>query len=328
MTEEIFASSGGTVQVVFFLVPGFSMMAFASCLEPMRIANMVTDKQVYRWTLCTRDGAGVGASNGITVHPQEALSALQSPSNLVVCSGVKAHDFRDNMVFGWLRRWAREGCRLGSLCTGAHVLARAGLLNGYRCTVHWANLDSMVEEFPHLELSSRLYEQDKDRFTCAGGVAASDMVLQDITVRLGEGVASEVAEQLMHERIRSSGDSQKLPFRLRLRVNHPKLVQSIGVMEAHMETPLSCTEVARACGLWRRQLERLFRRHLNTSPARYYLKLRLERGRTLLEQTTLPVQEVAFASGFTSASHFTKCYRTMYGHTPRAERNKATSPRP
>ncbi|MDJ0685241.1 MAG: GlxA family transcriptional regulator [Alphaproteobacteria bacterium] len=316
-------ASGAPIKLSLFLVPNFSMMAFTGVVEPMRLANWLSGESLFEWETVSRDGEPVIASNGISISADRAMADLGRPSNVVVCSGIDAHLYHDAPTFGWLRRWAREGAHIGAICTGAHVLARAGLLSGYRCTIHWHSLDSFAEEFPNLDVRAELFEVDRDRFTCAGGVAGLDMMLSEIIRIAGPDLAASVSEQFMHERIREGHDDQKLPLQARLRISHPKLIRAISEMEKNTEEALTRDEIAGAVGLSRRQLERLFRRYLNTSPARYYLRIRLNRARTLLTQTTMPVTEVAFASGFTSASHFSKCYRDMFGRTPRAERRGA-----
>jgi len=308
------------VVVSIFLVPNFTLVAFTSLIEPMRLTNWLSGRTIFKWQLVSRDGEGVIASNGVTVSADIAMTELARPANVVVCAGLDAHLFNDAVTLGFLRRWAREGAHIGSMDTGAYILARAGLLNGYRCTIHWWSLDSFAEEFPDVEVRAELFEIDRDRFTCAGGVAGFDMMMREASILGGSDIAAQVSEQIMHERVREGHDDQRLPLQARLRVSHPKLIKAIAAMEKHTEEALSRDEIASRVGLSRRQLERLFRRYLNTSPARYYLKLRLNRARTLLTQTTMPVTEVAFASGFTSASHFSKCYRDMFGRTPRAER--------
>jgi transcriptional regulator GlxA family with amidase domain len=307
-------------RVSFLLIPNFSMSAFTAMLEPMRLANYSTGQTLYEWEILSRDGEPVSASNGVQVIANRGIADAPHLDNAVVCSGLDAQLYQDNAVFGWLRRWAREGSHVGAVCTGAHVLAHAGLLNGYRCTIHWENLESFREAFPDLDIQPELFEVDRDRFTCAGGVAASDMMLTEIARRHGGETAAAVSELFMHERIREGHDNQRLPLQARLRISHPKLIQAIGEMERNVEEALTREEIAARVGLSRRQLERLFRRYLNTSPARYYLRLRLERARLLLTQSTMPVTEIAFACGFTSASHFSKCYRDMFTRTPRDER--------
>ena len=306
--------------VSFLLIPNFSMAAFTAALEPLRLANYATERTLYEWEILSREGEAVAASNGVYVYAERGIADSPHPDNVLVCSGIGAHLYQDSAVFGWLRRWAREGAHIGAVCTGTHILAHAGLLNGYRCTVHWENLESFREQYPDLDVQAELFEVDRDRFTCAGGWAASDMMLTEIGRKHGQEVAAAATEQFMHERIREGHDNQRLPLQARLRISHPKLIQAIGEMERNAEEALTREEIAARVGLSRRQLERLFRRYLNTSPARYYLRLRLDRARLLLAQTTMPVTEIAFACGFTSASHFSKCYRDMFGRTPRDER--------
>ncbi len=307
-------------RVSFLLIPNFSMSAFTAMLEPMRLANYSTGRTVYDWEILSRDGQPVMASNGVRVIADRGIADAPHLDNVAVCSGIDAQLYHDNAVFGWLRRWAREGAHVGAVCTGAHVLAHAGLLQGYRCTIHWENLESFREAFPDLDIQPELFEIDRDRFTCAGGVAASDMMLNEIARHHGAETAAAVSELFMHERIREGHDNQRLPLQARLRISHPRLIQAIAEMEQNVEEALTREEIAARVGLSRRQLERLFRRYLNTSPARYYLRLRLERARLLLTQSTMPVTEIAFACGFTSASHFSKCYRDMFTRTPRDER--------
>jgi transcriptional regulator GlxA family with amidase domain len=224
-------------------------------------------------------------------------------------------------LFAQLRRFDRQGKDIGALCTGSHILARAGLLDGYRCTIHWENLAGFAEDFPQIEATPELFEIDRNRFTCSGGTAALDMMLNLISSQHGHDLAASVSDQFIHERIRDQHDQQRMALPARLGVRHPKLMAVIKLMEANLEEPLDRGELASAAGLSSRQLERLFRKYLNRSPARYYVELRLNRARLLLLQTNMPVIDVALACGFVSASHFSKCYRDFFGKTPRKERN-------
>jgi AraC family transcriptional regulator, glycine betaine-responsive activator len=226
-------------------------------------------------------------------------------------------------VFAWLRRMDRHGATVGALCTGAHILARAGLITDHRCTIHWENLPGFVEAFPDIDVAADLYEIDRNRFTCSGGTAPLDLMLSRIAQTHGDELATKVSEQCLLDRIRGPHDRQRMPIRIRLGVHHPKLIMAIELMEANIEDPLPQEQLAHYIGLSRRQLERLFRRHMGRTPAQYYLELRLERARHLLYQTDLPIMNIACACGFVSASHFSTCYRQMFGKTPRAERSEA-----
>ena len=307
-------------RIGFLLIPNLSMIAFTSAIEALRLANRHAERRLYDWRLLSVDGAAVTASNGIALMPDGPISDQESFRTVIVCSGIEVERFDVRRVKGWLHRLDRLGADIGALCTGAHLLARAGVLQGHRCTIHWENLSGFVEAFPDIEVSTDLFEIDRNRFTCSGGTAAIDLMLYVIARQHGEALATTVSEQLILDRIREPHDRQRLPLGSRLRVNNPKLIEAIGLMESHLEDQLSQEHLARGVGLSRRQLERLFRRHLGQSPARYYLALRLDRARLLLHQTELSVIDVALACGFISASHFSKCYRQIYGRSPRAER--------
>ena len=304
----------------FFLVPNFSMLAFSAAIEPLRQANRLSGKSLYQWSLLTKDGLAVFSSSRIEVVPDAAMTAIERLPNLIVVAGLDAHSYVDKQVFGWLRRLARGGCRMGAITTGTYILARAGLLDGFRCTIHWEHLAGFQEEFPDLELSNKLFEIDGNRVTCSGGTASLDLMLSLIGLEHGRDLASRVAEQFIHERIRDNQDQQRMALRNRLGISHPKLLKVIGLMEENLETPLRRSELARLASLSTRQLERLFRRYLGRTPTRYYLELRLHRARALLNQTALSVLDVALACGFVSASHFSKCYREFFQKTPREER--------
>lgn len=312
--------------IAFLLVPNFSMIAFTSAVEPLRLANRASGKELYRWHLYSADGKPVAASNGILLTPEGPADQMLNYQTVVLCSGIDGHLFEDKNIFAILRRADRQGADIGALCTGSHILARANMLNGYRCTIHWENLASFTENFPEIEATSELFEIDRNRFTCSGGTAALDMMLNMIGQQHGHELAAAVSEQFIHERIRDRHDHQRMALTARLGVRHPKLIQVIQLMEANLEEPLSRGDLAEAAGLSSRQMERLFAKYLHKSPARYYVELRLNRARLLLLQTNMSVIDIALACGFVSASHFSKCYRDFFGKTPRRER-AAPAPR-
>lgn len=304
----------------FVLLPRFSMIAFSSAVETLRQANQISGRELYRWPIFSMDGQAVAASNGLAFTPEGDLDAAAKLQTIALCGGLEIQKATDRRLISWLRRMDRQGCDIGGICTAAYVLAKAGLLEDVACTIHWENLASFVEEFPELDVSNELFEVERKRFTCAGGTAPLDMMLNVITQQHSHELAASVAEQFMHERIRDQHDHQRMSLPARLGVRHPKLLSIIATMEKNLEEPLSRAQLAREAGLSTRQLERLFRKYLNRSPARYYLELRLNRARLLLLQTNLSVIDVALACGFVSASHFSKCYRDFFGRTPRKER--------
>ena len=220
-----------------------------------------------------------------------------------------------SIFFSGCASWPTGKSALGALCTGSYLLARAELLNGYRCTIHWENLASLREEYPRLIISSELFEVDRDRYTCSGGTAPLDMMLHLIARQQDQPLAAAISEEFLCERIRGRHDRQRIPLRLRLGTSQPKLIEAVALMEANLEEPMSPDELALHVGLSRRQLERLFQKYLSCVPTRYYLELRLARARQLLLQTTMSIVDVAFACGFVSAPHFSKCYRDFFWHS-------------
>ena len=309
-----------TQQIGFLLIPNFSMLAFSAALEPLRMANRLSKQALYAWTTVSVAGNPIVASNGIVLNPDCAAADLGQLDYLFVCSGEHVHETCDRALLFLLRKFARKKLVLGAICTGSYILAKADLLDGYRCTIHWENMASMREEFPQAIVSSELFELDRDRVTCSGGTAPLDMMLTIINREHGGGLAVEVSEEFICERIRGRNDRQRIPLRLHLGTSQPKLVEAVSLMEANLEEPMSLDELAKHVGLSRRQLERLFQKHLNCVPTRYYLELRLARARQLLLQTTMSIVDVAFACGFVSAPHFSKCYRDYFGVPPRDER--------
>lgn len=316
-------NTSSTAHIGFYLVPHFSMIAFASALEPLRMANQLTGVKHYRWSLISSNGEAVECSNGISIATEYAAGNRERFDAVFVCSGLNIHRIDDEEAILWLKQLDKAGTILGAVCTGTHLLARADLLNDRRCTIHWENLASTREQFPHLVISPELFEIDKDRYTCAGGTAPLDMLLCEIRNKHGVDLATRISEQYMCERIRDQNDRQRVPLTQRIGASQPKLAEAVSLMEANIEEPMTLDELSHHVGLSRRQLERLFQRYLQCVPTRYYLELRLERARQLLLQTSMPIVDIALACGFISAPHFSKCYRDTFSIPPRDERRRA-----
>jgi len=306
----------------FLVVPNFSMIAFAAAVDALRMANQLTDRTLYSWYSVSRDGRPVQASNGFSLAPECGLDDLPNVPALLVCGGNGIERTADRGLRSWLRRLGERGIILGGIGTGSHLLASAGLLDGYRCTVHWEYIPGMRESFPQVEVSRALYVVDRNRITCAGGSAPLDLMLHLIARSHGRELASSIAEEMVCERMRDPQHQQPIPMQQRLATSHPKLLEAVSLMEANLEEPIDPDDLARYVGLSRRQLERLSREYLGCPPTRYYLELRLARARRLLVQTAMPIQDVAVACGFISAPHFSKCYRDFFGVSPSTDRRQ------
>ncbi len=304
----------------FLTLPRYSMIALSNAVEPLRMANIITGQTVYQWSIVSFDGQPTIASNGLQLSPTAALQQLGVVDILFVCGGVNVQEAVSAKLLAALRRLAERRIPLGALCTGGYALAKAGLLDKYRATIHWENLSALREEFPRIQLSDQLFSIDRDRFTCSGGIAPLDLMLHLVESKLGPRVSQLISEQFIVERVRSDRDRQYVPLRAQIGVSHESLIRVAQLMEENIEKPLSLDEIATATALSRRQIERLFKRHLNCVPKRYYLQLRLRRARELLVQTSMPIIDITTACGFQSPPHFSRCYRAQFGCPPSAER--------
>ncbi|MBT8171104.1 GlxA family transcriptional regulator [Falsiruegeria litorea] len=310
---------------IFVLLDSFSMLSFASAIECLRIANRMANRELYEWRLVGEGGDSVTCSAGTTFKLDADLDDLLRDDVVLLCSGINVQQATSKRLMGWIRRESRKGILIGGLCTGAYVLARAGLLDGKKATIHWENADSFIEEFDEVELTKSVFLIDGNRMTTAGGTSSIDLMLKLVANDHGEELANAVADQLIYSSIRTDQDTQRLSVPTRIGVRHPKLSQVIQMMEKNIEEPISPSILAKDVGMSTRQLERLFRRYLNRSPKRYYMELRLQKARNLLMQTDMSVINVALACGFASPSHFSKCYRSHYNTTPYRERGAQAS---
>ena len=304
----------------FVLLDKFSMLSFACAIEALRIANRMSGRKLYEWRLIGEREGGVRSSAGGLFPLDGPLAEVHRDDTICLCAGLDVADATTRSLLSWLRREDRRGARVGGLCTGAWIMAEAGLIDRRRSTIHWENQDGFAERFPDVTLTKSVFTVDGRYFTTAGGTSSIDLMLKLIADDHGDDLANEVADQLIYSSIRTDQDTQRLSMPSRIGVRHPKLAQVIQMMEGHIEDPISPAVLAREVGLSARQLERLFRRYLNRSPKRYYMQLRLQRARSLLLQTDMSVIAIAMACGFASPSHFSKCYRAQYATTPYRER--------
>ncbi|HXQ67472.1 MAG TPA: GlxA family transcriptional regulator [Alphaproteobacteria bacterium] len=307
----------------FLTLANYSMIAFANAVEPLRMANRLSGKALCEWSVLSLSGRPVPASNGLAVVPTIAAAAPDHLDIIFVCGGVDVRAACDEATLAYLRRISRQSTALGALCTGSYVLARAGLLDGYRCAIHWENIAAVREEFPKVSFTNELFVVDRERYTASGGTAPLDLMLNLIAERLSQELSVAISEEFLLERIRGSQDQQRIPLLARVGAKQRKIIEAASLMEANIEEPLALDAVARRVGLSRRHLERLFKQHLECRPARYYLELRLNRARQLLLQTAMSIMDVTVSCGFQSPPHFSKCYKERFGHPPSAERSSA-----
>lgn len=306
----------------FLLLPNYSLIAFSSAIESLQMANWISGEELYQCTLISRDGEPVISSSSIKSLVDCSLEQTHGLDVIFVCGASPIARTGNDEILTWLRRQSRTKMAFGGIGTGSYLLACAGLLDGFKATIHWWDLANLREEFPQTQISNNLFEIDGLRYTCSGGTAAMDMMLFLIGMRHGNQLAASISEQFVCERIRTSDDQQRIPLKARIGSSQPKLIEAVTLMEANLEEPLSTDDLAGHVGVSRRHLERLFKKYLQTVPSKYYLQLRMELARQLLQQSDKAILQVGLACGFSTASYFSTAYRNHYGITPREERKR------
>ena len=309
------------------LVPQFSLIALASVVDPLRLANAVLGREAYVWVTMGTLGQPVVSSDGIRVVPDSSLDDARAFDCVFVIgpNPIPRRGFGE--ISAWLRRQAASGAAVGGVDTGAYYLAHAGLLAEHRCTIHWEDRERLLEQFPTLQVTQRLFEVDRDRYTCSGGVSPLDMMTWLLSRPPG---SRELAEQVAHLLVtqrRSADELQNVPLRERF-ANVPRpVLDALELMEGNTEEPLTVAEICRYLHTSRRTLERLFAAHLHTTPSARYRELRLARARLAVLRSQRSLDEIAQSCGFATLSHFVASYRRQFGATPAAERHPRSGAR-
>lgn len=313
------------IGVGFLLLPGFPLMSYAGAIEPLRAANLLAGRTLYRWWHASADGAPVAASCGVAILPDREIGARDPDARRVfLCAGGNPSTFRDRRVFAWLRRLSRSGVALGGISGGPFVLARTGLLDERRCTLHWEHIPAFQETFPRARVERSLFEIDGDRITCSGGIAALDMSLQLIADDFGRTLALEVGDWFLHNQIREGRSLQRMTFARRFGLRDERLDRVLGTIDDHLETPLTREALARLANVSVRHLERLFLDALGVTLHEYYLRQRLGKANRLRRETTMKLDDIALATGFRSAAALRRVERRYAGRPASIDAARAT----
>jgi transcriptional regulator GlxA family with amidase domain len=305
------------MNVGFILVPGFALMSYAAATEPLRAANLLAGREIYRVAAFSPEGGPALSSSGIAV-PAAALPSHGSGLDMVfVCAGGSPRDWHHPAIFACLRQLARDGVRIGGISGGPYLLAAAGLLAGRDFTIHWEHAPALLEAFPDLAPRQARFVIDGNRITCGGGVAPLDMMHVLIAERMGPDFARRVSDWYLHTQLGDPAAPQRASLAERYGVHHPGLLAVLERMEETIETPLDRAAMARIAGVTPRHLDRLFAGHLGVGFLDQYRRIRLQHAHRLLTQSPLLVSEIAVATGFSSAGHFSRLFRDAYGCSPR-----------
>jgi len=307
-------------RIGFILVPGFALMSYASAIEPLRAANLLAGRDIYILSTHSTEGDAALTSSSIPVPAGPLPGRGADLSMVFVCAGGTPVDWDVPAILACLRQLARDGVRIGGISGGPYLMAAAGLLKDRDFTIHWEHAPALIEAFPDLSPRQARYVLDGNRITCGGGVAPLDMMHALIAERMGADFARRVSDWYLHTHVESSGAPQRASLAERYRVNHPGLLTVLEKMEATIEAPLDRQAMAALAGVSPRHLDRLFAGNMQSSFLLEYRKIRLAHARRLLQQSPLSISEIAFATGFSSAGHFSRSYCTAFGEPPRSSR--------
>ncbi len=305
-----------TKSYAFLLLDEFTLLAFSAAIEPFRIANQLSQKPLYRWSVVSEDGLPVRSSSGVQIAVDAPLQSVGKDTTVFACSGNLRGGNPSKSTLAFLHRHNRTGGALGGICTGAVALAQAGLLEGRAFTLHWECHPGFTEMFPHLPPSKRRFEIDGRFMTCGGGAAAADMAISIIRKDHGQAFAAVVADMCLLRDDAGANLGQRTSIGTVLHTRNPGLIEIVKLMTENLETPLSMEELADAVGYTMRHIERQFQKCLGITPMRYYQNLRLDHARSLITETDMTLFDIAAACGFNTKSHFSKVFTRRFGMPP------------
>lgn len=317
------AKAQQTKQVGFCLLPGFSLLAYASAIEPLLACNRITGEERYRFSTLGF-GEGVVSDSGVTVSTRLVSQVNEDLDMLILCGGAPVNYADDQAMLKASAELATAFTDVCGIASGGYWMAQAGLLKGKKAAVHWFSLAELRQQFPDVHFSTDLFCIDANRATCRGATSALDMLTMLIAQQQGSELVDALAQYFVRERLGAAGEApERQLMNKALRAEQPKLAEAIDLMSANIEEPLSTDDLARHVDLSRRQLERLFRKCLDSVPSRYYQQMRLEEARKRVRESARSLSQIALETGFKTSAHFSTAYRNLYGLTPSEERSLA-----
>lgn len=303
-------------KIGILLIDGFALMSYSSAIEPLRAANQLAAKNLYDIRHIPVTGASSTSSSGAVIRAEAHVGEQVNFDLVLVVAGGDPLAFSDSRIFQWLRHLASRKVLLGGVSGGPVILAKAGVMQGRRMTVHWEHARQLAELQPSLALERTLYVIDRDRLTCAGGIAALDMMHTLISEHHNAEFATQVSDWFLHTDIRPSGGPQRAGLAQRYGITSQPVILAIEAMTNHLSDTLSLQQLANLAGVSPRQLNRLFKARLYMTTMAFYRQIRLDKARGLLRRSTFTTTEIALITGFSSSAHFSHAYRKKHGHPP------------
>lgn len=315
MTENaIFTPATGPLTIALLVLPQASILEVASALDPLRNANRHIGHEAFRWRVVSPDGGPVALTCGLSLPSSGPLANALGADALIVIAGYRLDTAATRPLIRDLRRIAPRFALVGAVDSGPWVLARAGLLDGYRATVHWEDLEDLATSHLAIEVVPARFVIDRNRVTIAGAAPAQDFMLHLIARRHGAPLARQVANSFLT--VARQGDEPQIPPPAGDGTLDPRVAAAIERMEAHIDAPEPVAALAAAVGLSRRRLEALFRAAFGTGPGAHALGLRLQAARRMLTDTRHPLAEIALRTGFSGPGTLSRAFRRRFGHSP------------
>jgi AraC family carnitine catabolism transcriptional activator len=309
-----------TQRITLCLCPGFPLYSVAAALDVMRHANRFAATEFYRWTFLSEDDQAVTDSNGISLPPGSNIANAPPCDLAFIVAGFDASQIGQPRLCAWLSKQARAGRIVGGISNGAFLLAATGLLNQYSATTHWEDFESFCLLFPEVRARYQRFVIDRNRISCAGGSATLDLFIELARQDLGNEIALKISRQMLlqEQSIVLPGAGNRVPERR----HSPPVQRALSLIEAGVGQSITVNELASRIGISRRELLRLFRKELNNTPSQVLGQRRLDRARSLILNTSLPMAMIAESVGFSSQSHLTSSYHAEFGITPAQQRRE------
>lgn len=310
------SADGNPFAVSFLVVPGFSMMALSSAVEPLRAANRLADRTLYSWSVMAAKGGPVTASNGLDLTAVLSLADTPEADLTIVVASLDVEALNCMSIINYLHRLRIRGKMLGAISNGALLLARAGLPKGSKVTIHWEMQRHLADRFPQLDVVTDLYCWDRSLLTAAGGTAAMDLMLALIAERDGRQLAADVSEQFLHGPIRTPSEAQRADLCWRYQITDHRLIAAIRLMESDLRTPIKIARIAALTKVSERQLARLFQEAFSKSPSEFYMDIRIKAAHAMLLHSTASLDKISEDTGFSSSAHFSRTMTNRCGMPP------------
>ncbi len=306
-------------RTLFLLLENFSMVSFTGAVDVLTTANLLTSGPVFVIDTASVEGTHVMSDLGIEISVSSRLEDIYSAEIdiLIICGGLRTPLQNVSAIQKIIKHSINRDIWVGGLWNGVYFIADSGVWEHHECALHPGSRDIMKERYPKARISRASYIIDGKFFSCVGPNGALRVMLDLLELIFDVDMKRGVNGILLADSNRSINSAVSHGVNLL----PEKLETIIELMESNLEEPLELSDFSAYTSLSRRQIERLFERYLNTTPARYYLELRLNKGRQLLLHTNYSISEVTFACGFTNTTHFSRSFKAMFGTSPTSARS-------